>query len=294
MADRKRTAVDWEDVRVFLALARHGSLSAAARTLAVTHATVSRRLRSLEASIGGKLVERRPEGFVLTPVGIRTLDAAGDMDSAAQTLGHGDLDGTPTGLVRVNAPPGLALGFLIAQLAEVAFRYPALDLDIATNLRAISLERHEADIAIRIDRPGDGDMIARSIGSIHYGFYGTDQACRRVEAGSDPAFIGFNEADAFVPEAGWLARQFPRARLVLRANNHVAQAIAARSGAGLVLLPHYIGRNEPALRPIDLGAAPAPRDLFILTRRRDRTALAIRVISDEIVRIFATERALFQ
>lgn len=279
---------------MFLALARHGSLSAAARVLAVNHATIARRLRSLEESLGERLVERRPEGYVLTPAGARVLDAAAQMEEAAHRLARAGEEGAPAGLVRINAPPGLAAGFLTARLAELAARHAALDIDLATNLRPVSLERHEADIAIRVDRPDDGDVIARALVRMGYGFYGTDEACRQAEAGADPVFVGFDEADAFVPEAAWLARHFPRARLAFRANNQAAQAIAARSGVGIALLPHYIGRCEPALRPIDLGAVPAAREVFLLKRRRDRTDHAIRTVAEGIARVFAEERTLFE
>src|ERR1700744_5003483 len=107
MAEKKRTEPDWQDLRVFLALGRHGSLSAAARTLSVNHATIARRIQSLEATLGEKLVERRPEGYVLTPAGTQALAAASDMETAVQTLGRGGSDGSPRGLVRVNAPPAL-------------------------------------------------------------------------------------------------------------------------------------------------------------------------------------------
>jgi DNA-binding transcriptional LysR family regulator len=294
VADRKRTDLDWQDIRVFLALARHGSLSAAARGLSVTHATIARRLRSLEASLGEDLVERRPEGYVLTPAGTRALDAASDMEQAAQTLGRADTDGAPRGLVRINAPPGLAQGFLIAQLSQMSSRYAGLDIDLATNLRSVSLERHEADIAIRVSRPEDGDVIAKSLVNIGYGFYGTEDACRRVEGGAEPVFVGFDEAGATVPEAVWLARQFPQARLAFRASNQSAQAIAARSGVGIVLLPHYIGRADAALRFCDLGKVPPAREVFIVTRRRDRKDASIMVVAENIIAIFARERALFE
>jgi molybdate transport repressor ModE-like protein len=83
MADEKRTEIDWQDLRIFLALGRHGSLSAAARAVGVNHATIARRLRSLEDSLGEKLIERRPEGFALTRAGTHTLAVASDMDSAS-------------------------------------------------------------------------------------------------------------------------------------------------------------------------------------------------------------------
>jgi DNA-binding transcriptional LysR family regulator len=293
MADKNRTGIDWQDVRVFLALARHGSLSATARALLVNHATVARRLHALESSLGAKLVERRPEGYVLTPAGNHALEPARDMESAAQKLGLDESDGAPVGVVRINAPPGLAAGFLTERLAALASRHAALDIELATNIRSVSLERHETDIAIRMGRPKDGGMIARPLVAMAFGFYGNQDMHCRVQEGGEFAFIGFDEANAFVPEAAWLSQRFPHARLAFRSNNQVGQALAARSGAGIALLPHYIGRTEPTLHRIDLGAVPASRDVFILTRQRDRQDFAIRVVAESIVKIFANESALF-
>lgn len=294
MAEKKRTEVDWQDIRVFLALGRHGSLSGAARALSVNHATIARRIQSLEATLGEKLVERRPEGYILTAAGTRALAAAGDMEAAAQTLGRGGEDGSLKGLVRVNAPPALSQGFLIARLATLPTLHPGLDIDVATDLRSISLERREADIAIRLGRPMDGDFIARRLGTMAYGFYGTPAICERVEDGADPVFVGFDEVNADIPEAAWLARAHPAARVAFRANNHVSQATAAHAGAGLALLPHYIGRKEPGLRQCRLEPLPEPREIYLLTRRQDRKDPAIGAVVDHVLRIFADERALFE
>ena len=293
MADKKRTDIDWEDVRVFLALARHGSLSAAARMLSVNHATISRRLRSLEHSLGEKLVERRPEGYVLTTAGTHALEVAGDMEQAAQILGRGLVDGEPSGLVRIASSPGLSIGFLTSRLATLATRYPGLDIDLAPNLRSVSLERHEADIAIRFGQPKDGDVIARPLTTVGYGFYGIDEVCRLAEAGTDPVFIGFNEADAYLSHAAWLTKHFPRARVAFRAKDQFAHSIAARSGVGLALLPHYIGRSDPLLRACDLDLIPPSKDVFLLTRRRDRKEPLIRVVADEVVNMFREALKLF-
>ena len=293
MADKKRTDLDWEDVRTFLALARHGSLSAAARMLSVNHATISRRLRMLEDSLGEKLVERRPEGYVLTAAGTRALDAAGDMEQAAQILRRGMMDGTPGGLVRIASSPGLSAGFLTARLAALASRHPGLDIDLAPNLRSISLERHEADIAIRFDQPRDGDLIARKLATVGYGFYGTVETCDSVGAGADLVFIGFNEADAYLSQEMWMAQHFPRARVAFRAKDHVAHSVAARCIAALALLPHYIGRSDPLLGICDLGSVPPAKDVFLLTRRRDRKNATIRFVADEVTDMFSQARHLF-
>jgi molybdate transport repressor ModE-like protein len=294
MADQKRTAVDWEDVRVFLALGRHGSLSAAARALSVTHATISRRLQALEHSVGEKLVERRPDGYVLTSAGTRALVAAGHMDTAAQTFGRQGSGQTPQGLVRINASPALAYGFLIGRLAGLTAQHPALDIDLATDLRAISLDRHEADIAVRLGRPQDGDVIAKSLGQVATGFYGTAALCESVTRGAEPVFIGFDETNADLVDARWLRTHFPRSRVAFRTDNQMAQATAARAGAGLSLLPHYIGRRVPDLLPCTLGPVPPPREIWMLFRRQDRQDLAIRTVTEHLEQVFAREEALFE
>lgn len=115
-----------------------------------------------------------------------------------------------------------------------------------------------------------------------------------MEGGAAPVFVGFDEANSFLPEALWLARHFPAARLILRAGNQHAQAMAAQTGIGLVLLPHYIGRSEPALRPIDLGSVPEARDVCLVTRQRDRRDAAIRVVAHGITAMFEADRTLFE
>ncbi len=294
MAEKKRTAPDWEDLRAFLALGRHGTLSAAARALSVNHATISRRVLSLEATLDRKLVDRRVDGYALTSAGTQTLATVSDMEIAVQALGREASDGAPKGVVRINAPPGLAQGFLVRRLADLPIEFPGLDIDLATELRYVSLERRETDLAIRLDRPKDGDLIAKLLVTMGYAFYGTPAVCDRAEAGGNVSFIGFDEAHSHLPEAIWLARNFPQARLAFRANNQVSQATAASSGVGLALLPHYIGRAEEGLRICKLGVTPPQREVWMVTRRLGRRDLPVRTVAERIVRTFDTERASFE
>lgn len=294
MTEKKRTEPDWQDIRVFMALGRYGSLSAAARALSTNHSTISRRLHSLEATLGQKLVERRPEGYVLTAAGAHALAAADAMESAVHTLGRGPDDGAPRGLVRVNAPPALSQGFLVTRLARLPLRHPGIDIDLATDLRSVSLERHVTDIAIRLGRPQDGDVLARPLGRMAFGFYGVPALCQAVENGEPPVLVGFDEANAFLPEAAWLKRQFPRARVAFRANHQVAQAAAASVGVGLALLPHYIGRTTPGLRLCALAPVAPPREIWLLTRGQDRKDAPIRAVIDYLAEAFEAEQALFE
>ncbi|MGE6919654.1 LysR family transcriptional regulator [Achromobacter kerstersii] len=294
MADKKRTDPDWQDIRVFLALARYGSLSAAARALSTNHSTISRRLHSLEATLGETLVERRPDGYVLTAAGSHALAAASDMEAAVHTLGRGGADSALRGLVRINAPPALSQGFLVGKLAQLPLRHPGIDIDLATDLRSVSLERHVTDIAVRLGRPQDGDFIAKTLGYMAFGFYAEATLCKRIQSGAEPVFVGFDEANAYLPEAAWLARRFPRARMIFRANNQVAQALAAQSGVGIALLPHYIGRTTPGLQACPVEAPPAPREIVLLTRRQDRKDAPIQTVADYLIHVFEEEKALFE
>lgn len=183
----KRRPVNWEDLRIFLALARHGSLSAAARALSVNHATVARRIQSLEAAFNEKLVDRRPDGYILTPAGTRALAAASDMEAAAGAMGHRETDHAPRGLVRVNAPPALAQSYLTLRLARLTTRHPGLDIDFAGDIRPVSLERHETDVAVRLGRLQDAHVVARKLALVGFGFYaipfGLAPYCHRRRAG---------------------------------------------------------------------------------------------------------------
>ncbi len=294
MTQHNRPAADWEDVRVFLALARHGSLSAAARALSINHATVARRIKSLETALNTKLVDRRRDGYVLTAAGTRALTAASDMEAAAGTLGRRGSNDAPAGLVRVNAPPALAQSYLVPRVTKLPLQYPGLDLDLATDLRPVSLERHETDIAIRLGRLQDRHVVARPLVAMAFGFYGTAPVCRRIEKGTEPVFIGFDEANSQIPDALWLTRHFPRSRIAFRTNNQFAQAIAAGSGCGLVLLPHFIGRTTPGLRTCRLDPVPPPREIWLLTRPQSRNDIPTRTVADYIIRAFAQDRALFE
>lgn len=294
MADQNRTGIDWEDIRVFIALARHGSLTAAARALSVNHATVSRRVTALEEHLGVKLVERRPNGYVLTPDGVRTLASAHEMEVAAATLARSSDASGPAGLVRINAPPSLSHDFVVLHLASLAAQHPGLDIEIVADVRPVSLERHETDIALRFGRPQDGDFIARPLLTAGYGFYASKAWCQKVAGGEEPVFVGFDEATSHIPDAAWLVQQFPKARISFRASTQSAQAIAAKRGAGIALLPHFIGRTSPGLRPCPIGISPPSRELWMLIRKHDRKDLAVRATTDFIEQIFDRDRARFE
>ena len=294
MADRFRTEVDWADVRVFAALARYGSLSATARALAVNHATVARRLAGLEQALAAKLFERRPGGYQLTAAGRRALEPASVMEAAAGELRRHGPEPALAGLVRITATPSIAETFILPRLQPLQEQHPALDFEIVAERRPASLPRHQSDIALRLGRPERGDILARRVARVGYGFYATPRWRDRLRDGDAPLLIGFDEAGAQFPEAQWMGRRLRDQRTTLRTNYQTGQIAAARAGFGIALLPHFLAAGAPGLVRVRLSEVPPVRELWLLTRRDVRNTPRLRTVVDFLVDAFRRERALFE
>jgi DNA-binding transcriptional LysR family regulator len=294
MPDRKRTAdLDWEDVRYFVALARHGTLSATARGLRVNHATVARRVTSLETLLGRALFERRSDGYVLTAEGKAVLDEASAMDEAAlSVLRRLDAGTELSGLVRLTAGRVLAENFLIDRLHGLHERYPAIDLELIGDARLMSLARREADIALRFGSPKDSDLVARRVARIAFGLYASPAYRDKLDAGDPPALIGYDEDSDFIAEAAWLARQFGDRRFAFRTNSQAMQGAAARAGYGVALLPRYLAADDPGLVQVSLGERLPERDVWLLIRRDLTKVPRVRAVADYLIAMFRREQRL--
>ena len=295
MADKKRTGrLDWEDVRYFVALARHGTLSATARSLRVNHATVARRIGGLEMLLGRALFDRRAKGYVLTKEGKDVLEGANAMDKAAlSVLRRLDRGTELSGLVRLAAGRVLAERFLIDRLRAFHERYPAIDLEVIGGSRIVSLAKREADVALRYGSPKDSELIARRVATITFGLYASAAYRDKVKAGQPPSFIGFDDDSDFIAEAKWLASQFGGQRFSFRTNSQTTQAAAARAGYGIALLPRYIvAAHEPDLVEVSLGGRMPERDVWLLVRRSLKNVPRVRAVTDYLVEVFQRERRL--
>jgi DNA-binding transcriptional LysR family regulator len=288
MTDKKRSAaLDWEDVRFFSALARHGTLAATARAEKVTHATVSRRLANLEATLRAPLFRRSAQGFTLNATGAAVLAEAAQMEMAACALTEKRDDaGTLSGLVRVTIARVFADGFLAERLAPLLARHPALEIELAATSRNLSLARREAEIALRLARPPSGELLARRVATLDYGFYASPQVASRIACGETPVFIGFDDASDFVPEAAWAKRFLAGKRVTLRTNSQSAQAQAAGSGAGVALLPGLLARALPELVQVPFAETPPARELWMLMRPDVARLARVRAVADHLAAVF--------
>jgi DNA-binding transcriptional LysR family regulator len=290
MTAHKRTALGWDDVRVFLAIARTGSLSAAARRLRVNHMTVARRLAALEAALGGRpLTERRANGYVLTPSGQDALAEAEKMELASEAFQRTIAAGDPlTGVVRVSSVASFVERVLAAPVVELARRHPELHLELVAEQRNVRFAHGEADIAVRFGRPAQDDALARQVGVATYHLYGAPAYLARTDP-NGRCFLGFTtEMQGVAPMAPRLSELTGPARCVLRCNTLAAQAAAAAAGAGLVLLPAYLGDGYAGLARADPDAAHTwSQPLWLVLRADVERVARVRHVADVLAEAIA-------
>lgn len=292
MSVQKSTpAPDWDDLRYFLALVRHRSLSATARALKVNHVTVARRIAHLEAALGVSLFDRRAGGYVLTAKGQDIGVVARAMEDAALAVGsHAEAGDRLGGLVRLAATRSLADDFLIDRLAPFHRDHPAIDLEIITGSRVLSLWRREADLALRFGRPADGELLARKVAIVGFGFYAARSVARMVAKGERPPVVAFDDDSQFVADAAWLTREFAGTRVTVRANSQTSQAAAARAGFGVAMLPHFLGRGDARLVEVRLDKKPPDREVWLLLRPDLAKVPRVRMLAEFLTALFRRER----
>ena len=285
--------LDWEDLRHFVALAEAGTLSGAARRLRVDHATVGRRVASLEGALGIRLIDRFPRRCVLTEVGqqIAVLaDQIREHTHAIERAARGLQVPTVSGRVMLSAPPIFASHFLAPQLAPLRRQYPLLRLVLSGEAASVSLSRQEADLAVRLSRPQEGTSVARRLGMIHFGLY----AARDYQALSDPGeweFVAYSPVLDHLPQQQWLRAVAGERPIVFEAGDLVSQQAAVRSGVGVAALPCFLVARDTEL--VRLAAeTPAPvRELWLIVHADLRRAPAIRAVMDFVATLVAESGA---
>jgi len=247
--------LDWDHLRVFLAVARAGQMLAAARQLGLDHATVGRRLGALEASLGTKLLERRTTGSELTPAGEKLLGHAErietEMLQAQSAIGNVDL--ALTGTVRIGAPDGFGTYFLAPRLGVLADRNPGLTIQLAPLPRSFSLPKREVDIAVTLQRPSEGRLIARKLTDYSLGIYAARDYLERTGPIEDLSALTGRVLVTYVPDLVYspaldyfeVFREVEARRL--ECASVVGQMEAVRAGAGVGILHDYAARRHPEL-----------------------------------------------
>jgi DNA-binding transcriptional LysR family regulator len=257
-------AFDWDDLRVFLAVARAGSTIAAGRSLGVNQSTVHRRMAELERRIGCRLLERHPTGYRLTDVGRELLPYAQEVEAAVSRLAQ-RLDESrrnPVGVVRVTCPEPLV--YLIEQsplLDRFRAQHPGLTVEFVMSDRYVDIARGEADIALRSGDTDAGELVGRKIADSVWAVYAARAYAERaapIASVNDLAqhpLVGFEESMTGHRVSKWLRQAAPDARVVARSNSVLGLLYAVKSGVGVGPLPTALGDADPQLVRV-LGPIP--------------------------------------
>ncbi|MDD0837486.1 LysR family transcriptional regulator [Curvibacter sp. HBC61] len=263
--------MDWEHLRYFLALARAGTLVAAARQLAVDHTTVSRRLQALEKQLGTALFAREAGGHRLTEAGRQLLPQVEAMEAAVRQVERSVRVGEqgPSGLVRIGTTEGFGTVVLAPQLAQLSLQYPGLAVDLLALPRLLHLSRREADIVISLERPTRGPVLVSKLTDYVLQLYGSRRYLAsqpRIETREDlrgHAFISYVDDLLFTKELQLLDELHRPERFALRSTSILTQYEAVKAGAGLAVLPAFVASRDPELVPVLPGQARFTRTFWM-------------------------------
>jgi len=285
----------WDDLRFFLAVARAGTLAAAARMLAVDQSTVGRRISILERRLGATLFARSPAGFVLSEAGHQMLPRVEIVERSMHEFERGATgeDQRLAGVVRVATSVAFANTFLMRHLAALHARHPEMIVELTLGAPQVNLLKREADLAVRLGSRGQDDLLARKLGAVGWSVYASPRylaqrgrpRVREAFVGHD--VVGFNGDLAGCPGARWLAEHAGAARVAARCNDLVTAVRAAEAGFGLAIVPNIVGHEAAAERVL---ANVIMVDAWLVMHKQVQKSARVRAVADFVVELCQRER----
>ena len=282
--------LNWQDMQIFLEVARANRLTDAARRLNIDHSTVSRRMRRFEACLNTQLFERSAQGYQLAPAGKQLLLFAEEMarqaSQASGTISNHNLQ--VTGQIRLGITEGFGTYVITPLLGAFRRRFPDITIDLLALPRSVNLSRHEADLAITVDRPSNAEMVVSRLCSYRLQLYGEksylDQHGRPATLNDLSRFdlVGYVDDLLFSDQLcyldPYLADLPTPPRFSLRSTSIISQLHAALCGAGLAILPCFMANQEQRLEPLLTTEMDIKRDFWIASRADQRQLLRVRLL----------------
>lgn len=294
----RRSQVDWNDVRHFLALARHGSVRGAGASLGVSHSTIARRVEALEAEFGTRLFDRNRDGYRLTAAGEQMLAHAEAIEARMATM-HRALQGQDDkleGRIRITCCDPYISAILMPALATLVDQHADLELELTTDGRLFDLSKREADIAIRVvshsSTPPE-HLIGRRIAPLIIANYVAREHAHRLDPGLGhrPRWIAFEDRISHQVFAGTSHPDLP-VWGAMHSVNLMAQALL--QGLGIGILPCYIGESEPGLRRLDPPDFRHMADVWMLSHPDLRNNARLRAAREVIAQAIESAAHLFR
>lgn len=290
--------MNWDDLRIFLAVARHGTLAQAAARLNVDPTTVARRIQRLEATLSSTLFEHTPSGHMLTARGTSLVEHVQLMEDATIAASEmaGNSGGGTAGIIRVSVSEGFGTGIIARHLHTFTSSYPNIEVELVTSSGFLSPSRREADIAIMLARPKKGPLIVRKLTNYHLGLYG-NVATTTVEDVSEISkhhIVGYVPDLIYAPELRYLDEIASSPVATLTSTSVNAQAQMVRCGAGIGILPCFIGDADQELGRILPGHIDIRRSFWLVVHRDMRSVARVRYFMDWLTVLVAELRPLLE
>lgn len=282
--------LDWDDLRFFLAVARHGSLSAASKVLRVAQPTVGRRVASLQQQLGARLFVNTHRGQALSPTGERMLQYATRMEAdalAAERMSAGR-DAGVKGKVTVTASEWLVQRVLALLVAPLLAEHPGLELDLVADTRPLNLAQREADLAVRPARFEQQQVVQREVAGLGFGLYASHAYLAQHGMPDFTAqcaghrVIAMSEDLTRVVDVDFLPRVAAAAQVVARANGREPMLALVAAGVGLACLPRLLGDSSAALRRLQTPVAAPRRSLWLGVHREVRAVTRVKVVARQL------------
>lgn len=273
--------LNWDDLRLILAISVAGSLSGAGRALGVSHATVFRRLGDIEERMGVKLFERSRRGYVATLAGEEAAAAARRIESEVLAVERrvAGRDLRPSGTVRVTTTDTLLIGLLSPVFTAFRKTYAEIELEVAVSNDLFSLSRREADVAVRPSSVLPEPLTGRKIATIAQAVYGHRDYVTKTADGADlraAAWVGPDDTMGYRPLERWMRENGLAEVVRYRINTVLGMLAAVRDGAGLAVLPCYLADEDERLVRLGQTLPDLSTDLWLLTHPDLRDTVRVR------------------
>lgn len=279
----------WDDIRLFLDVARLGGLTPATRTTLLSAATLSRRIANLEDQLGKRLFIRTQSGYRLTPSGEELLERAEEVEAAALSIGRWKDGSAGERTVRVSAGQWTS-AFLARHLDRIWATNDRFGLELVTANEKIDIGRRHADIGIRNQRPSESLLAGRLLGRVAYCLYGGSDLQGDLEVG---AFVGVAGQGGQTHSARWLNSTYGD-RILIRGNDAMSVMELVLAGVGLSVFPCFVGDSEPRLTRRTGLLSELATEQWLVFHHEERHVPAIRTVADRIATLMREEAPLFR
>lgn len=283
--------MNWDDLKLFLAIGRLGKLTAASRRLGLDVATLSRRMTGLEHSLETKLFERSPKGYALSEVGHALMRHAEAMELAAEAAREeaGQASAALSGAVRIGVPEGVA-NFLLSEICvDLCNANPDLDMEVVALPRVFSLSQREADLAIAVSPPPSGRLTVQKITDYRLRLYAVDALIdrhggfRRDWDLRQVRWIGYISDLVFDPSLDYIPHVVSDVRPALTSTSLLIQLRWLLAGAGVGILPDFIAGAYPALKPVRGDQISLKRSFYLIRHETDVRVKRVSAVADRVV-----------